>query len=123
MSLTEALLIASSLWTSPSPPPPVPVRRECGEVVILGGGADRVLLQVERGFSWERGMVEVVHFELHAGSGAEPLFEARRRLIDELRAGEKVCVRGQVISRHHRVPALIPDEIESAGQTVSRSSP
>lgn len=121
MNLTGALLLTASLGMPPGQLSESPARRECGEVVQISGEQirpDRKLLAVERGFNWERGAVELQHFELLAGNLSEPTFESRRQLIGGLSGGEKVCILGRVISRPHRVPVLIPDVVETFGHTA-----
>ena len=121
MNFSGVLLLTASLGMPPGQAPEAPARRECGEIVRLSGDelhADRKLLAVERGFNWERGIVEVQHFELLAGNLSEPTFESRRQLIGGLSGGEKVCVQGRVFPRPHRVPAFVPDIIESFGHTA-----
>lgn len=119
MNFSGVLLLTASLGMSPGQAPEAPARRECGEIVRLSGDelhADRKLLAVERGFNWERGVVEVQHFEIMAGPLSEPAFESRLQLIGGLQSGEKVCIQGHVVPRPHRVPVIIPDVIETFGQ-------
>ncbi|MBX3017686.1 MAG: hypothetical protein KF767_07350 [Bdellovibrionaceae bacterium] len=119
-SFVTGLLIFGVFGVIPAQAHPECVR-ECGTVQTYLGvsGEERLILEVETGFDWERGMVSKSLFELRSAvPGMQIHFQ--QELLDQLSSGDSICVTGAKVTRVDRIPALVPFSIE--GMNTSRSA-
>lgn len=87
---------------------------QCGRVLVsevLGSLAERRMLEVEMGFSWERGVVLHDYYELLAEGEDLRSLLFRVRLLQVLKDDDRVCIWGTLVERPSNILAIIPDQI------------
>lgn len=74
-----------------------PLVRECGVVLMISGDGlvpDRLILQVNHGFNWERGQSEQKNYVLTSRHEFGQTSDLSESILKSLSSGEEVCLRG-----------------------------